>query len=43
MELIEVWKDVPPERAKLGITLWLTGGEFYLGRRLYRWRYTWNS
>lgn len=34
------WRDVDPERWKVGVNFWRTGCEFYVGKRLYRVRWS---
>lgn len=39
---ITAWRDVDSRRRRYGITLWATGCEVHVGRRLYRVRW-WSS
>lgn len=36
---LAAWRDVDSHRRRFGFTVWLTGGEVRIGRRLYRVRW----
>lgn len=37
---MKFWRDADHHEYRLfGVVLWFSGGEVYIGHRLYRWRY----
>jgi len=40
---LALWRDVDSEHGRLGFTIWRTGGEIRIGKRLYRVRWAFRN